>query len=77
MWRLGFKFWRAWVWLRVLIPTALLLWAVHRVYGAGTEFRIVALFLLGISLGTGFVLGDLARRELGGTLGRQVRGLRR
>lgn len=73
MWRLGFTFWRAWVWARVAIPAVLVLWAIHHVYGMGGEFRTVALFALGVVTGAAFVLADLARRELGGTLGRNRR----
>lgn len=73
MWRLGFKFWRIWVWARVTVPAVALLWLIHHVYGIGPEFRTALLFLGGIALGAGFVLADLYHRELGGTLGRQRR----
>lgn len=73
MWRIGFKFWRVWVWARVALPALLLLWAVHHVYGMGPEFRSTLLFLGGVILGAAFVLTDLYRRELGGTLGRNRR----
>lgn len=70
MWRLGFLGWRVWVYARVLVPAAVVLWLVHRVHGTTAPFWITALFLAGILLGARFVLRDLARQELG-TVGRQ------
>lgn len=70
MWRFGFLCWRSWTYLRVAAPAALLLWSVHREWGLTTLFWITALFVAGVLLGCRFVLGDLAKRELG-TVGRQ------
>lgn len=70
MWRLGFLGWRAWVWLRLLAPCALVLWLAWHSWGTSTRLGLVALLALGVIGGAWFVLRDLARRELGNPVSR-------
>jgi hypothetical protein len=70
MWRLGFLGWQVWMYGKLVVPAAVVLWLVHRVTGASALFWVLVVFAAGLVLGLRFALRDLARRELG-TVGRE------
>jgi phosphate/sulfate permease len=70
MWRLGFLGWQVWMYGKLIVPAALVLWLVHRVTGTSPLFWVLAVFAVGLVLGLRFGIRDLTRRELG-TVGRE------
>ncbi|MEC3975940.1 hypothetical protein [Amycolatopsis sp. H20-H5] len=65
MWRLGFVFWRAWLYGKYAVPALLVLWLIHAAQGYSRLFW-VALVVFAL-IGFGLVLGisEFRNREFG------------
>ena len=72
MWRIGFRIWSTWQYIRLGIPGALLALIVLISEGANLLFWLLVLVTIAVVAGARAVLGDLSRREAD-TLGRRVR----
>ncbi|GAB3901516.1 hypothetical protein GCM10029964_090430 [Kibdelosporangium lantanae] len=63
MWRIGFRIWSIWQYLRLGIPGALLALVILLAQGASLLFWLLTLATVAAVAGARVVLGDLSRRE--------------